>query len=70
MKKFCVSYISFYDNELMLEVVQAESETDAVLKASFGLAEYLKQEGIEQSLEGYKQACFNADSMVNTIEVP
>lgn len=65
MKTFVVAYVSFYDNELKQEIVQADSTAEAMVMSSF--------------IHGYsftslddeviKSAMFNADILISAMEV-
>jgi hypothetical protein len=82
MKKFAIGYISFFDNELLLDVVDAEDEFEAASKA-FNL--YLKDKetnydkGWEdwvkevtnnaKTLEEILEEAFNADCMIQIKEI-
>lgn len=75
MKTFVIAYISFMDNELKMEKVEAESDIKACL-------DYLTKEwnssgdlgGVNLTLEfpnigALNEFCINCDSMINAIEV-
>ena len=71
MKTYVVSFINFFDNEMVSEIVHSDKTELEVLK------EYLveKQEASNEDLKGMitvedcKQYCFDCDSMCNIIEV-
>ena len=69
MKRFCVSFIDFFDNDLTSKMVEGENELDAALS-------YLeKYQGPKlcsedfQDLENLKENCFDNDCMINAIEI-
>lgn len=70
MKKFVVSYIDFFDNDLTSVIIEASNEFDSMIK-------YLEQ---YQNVELYdhpkikdendiKEFCFNCDAMINSIKI-
>lgn len=71
MKTYVISFISFFDNEMVSEVIHSDKTELEVLK------EYLSQnwpDGKEEIkeleyIEECKQYCFDCDSMCNIIEV-
>ena len=68
MKLYAVSYIDWFDHKLITEFVSAPSDVEALLqwektRELFGDLE-------EASLEDLKQAAFDSDAMVNSVEVP
>ena len=67
LSKFVIAYISFHDNVLTQEVVEAYNEYSA-------LEGYLLSKGIEpyeeiKSVEGLKSLCFDMDSMISAIKI-
>jgi hypothetical protein len=78
MKKYVVAYISFFDNELVQLIVEAESEYEAIKKGMIELtSEEYRQDEIDfqndpeypKTVEEQKQLAFNSDSMVAAIEI-
>lgn len=68
MKKFAVSWISFYDNILHLEFVDAEDWEEALFKVStfkFDSVEEMDEYGIEDA----KREAFDSDCMFEVKEV-
>lgn len=65
MKRFCVAYINYFDNDLRQKIVEADSEKSAVIRA-FGL-NYAFDEATD--LEAAKCNAFNADEMFSVIEI-
>lgn len=69
MKKYVVSFIDFFDNQLISTIIEANSEIDSMLEY---LKEHqninLKSEDFEDE-EAVKSYCFNMDSMINSIEI-
>ena len=65
MDKYAISWISFFDNELCMDVIGAISGQEALEVA------YLKLTGTEYVLEeddeDIKQAAFNCDGMIGAI---
>lgn len=73
-KIFVVSWINFFDNELHMEKVSAESEVDAFYKSSQDLFEIPDELEIEpdrnmQTLDGLKEFAWDCDSMINVLEI-
>jgi hypothetical protein len=67
MKKWAVSYLNFFDNEfeLLLKVVEAESERDALEAAFPGLAENVRWDNLETA----KDDAFNQDWLFEIVEI-
>jgi hypothetical protein len=63
MKKFVVAYINFFDNELKLNIIEAENWSDAIMKAGYG--DY----GICNSLEETQEHFWNSDALINVLEI-
>jgi hypothetical protein len=65
-KKFVISWISFYDNELHMKEVYATDEDHALRLAYLELTD----EGYESEWNvNIKQAAFDCDGMVGALEV-
>jgi len=68
MKKYAVSYMNFYDNNLMLTIVEAESPILAYL-----VCEPLNKEWVEQfgdaTLDELMQNAFDSDFLFNVVEI-
>lgn len=64
MSKYVVAYISFHDNELTQQIVEAESEIKA-LQQVMGETIY----GDETSVAEIQQFAFDCDSMVSVIAI-
>lgn len=65
MKKYVVSYMSYFDNEVIMKLVLAVSSNVAILKV-------LELNGIvveHLDLEDLIEECFNMDLAVGVIEV-
>lgn len=78
MKNFVVGYLSFFDNELILEKIEAESDYEAIKKAMLNIVseEYRQDEIDFQNSEEYPKKMsdlrdyfFNGDSVINVIEL-
>lgn len=79
MKNYAVGYLTFFENELKMFKVQAESEYEAIKKAMVEAAtkEEYKQDEIEwqesekypDNLEDLIEMLYNSDVAVNAIEV-
>lgn len=70
MKKFAVGYIDFYDNELTIEIIEAEDWYAALsshtkLKSMNEDQCYLPSD----SLEAAKNEAFNMDLMIDVVEI-
>ena len=70
MKKFAVGYIDFYDNELTIEIIEAEDWHTALnshtkLKSMSEDQCYLPSD----SLEAAKNEAFNMDLMIDVVEI-
>lgn len=69
MKKYCVSWISFHDNELSSSIIEAPDLLSATKFAYFSLLDVDYEDDQPQSIVEIKQAAFDCDGMVNAIEV-
>lgn len=79
MKNYAVGYLTFFENELKMFKVQAESEYEAIKKAMVEAAtkEEYKQDELEwqasekypDNLEDLIEMLYNSDVTVNAIEV-
>ena len=83
-RKFVVGHIDWFDHELILELIEAENEMEAVKKHSkVGEMDWSIQDKVEDddgkhkyaerrsclSLSEMQQVAFDCDCMVNAIEV-
>ena len=64
MNKYVVAFISFHDNVLTQEIIEAESEI-AAAKQKMGETLY----GDETSLEEIKSLAFDCDSMISVFKI-
>ena len=64
MKKFAVSYINFYDNNLQTKIIEANNWKEALDKSEFftGLE-------LPEDFQEAKQEAFNCDSMFEVVEI-
>ena len=79
MKKYAVSYINFFNNELTIEIVEAETIKKAILKHSKLLAENSDNGKVDEEdwlhtnmpeeLEEIKETFFDMDCMVDVVEI-
>ncbi len=68
MKKFVISWISWYDHELKSEVIEEISEYQALRVALIRLGCDIEGEDFDTSSD-LKQFAFDCDGMVNAIEI-
>lgn len=69
-KKFAVGVISFFDNELIIQIIESSTWQDALLKHSridSELWNYLLDDG--ESLEDVKRQAFNSNMMIDVVEI-
>ena len=66
MKRYVVSYTSFYDNDISLELVEAVDWQSAVQKSKFDI-EYVLEDTLD--LEEAKQLAFDCDEVFSVLEV-
>lgn len=66
MKKFVVGFISFFDNELKLEIVYAESKAEAMRKCSFTQGYEFPANAPAEMIE---TIMFDCDSAISTLEI-
>jgi hypothetical protein len=65
MGKYAVAYISFFDDDLELSMIEAESESEAAKKR-------LEIEGFEEfpdSIEDIEQWCFDCDTSIKVLRI-
>ena len=66
MKRYVVSYMSFYDNDISLELVEAVDWQSAVQKSKFDI-EYVLEDTLD--LEEAKQLAFDCDEVFSVLEI-
>lgn len=66
MKNYVVAFLSFFDNEIILEKIQANNEVDAI-KMHSQLKDWEFQDNA--TLEDISDMLFNCDAVVSVIEV-
>lgn len=79
MKKYIVGYLSFFENELILDSVEAESDFEAAKKflVSICITEESKKEELDyqnsdsfpKTLEELKDLWFDTDAVINVKEL-
>ena len=72
MQRYAVSYVSFADNELSTEIVEAEDKVEALTKHS-KIANVTEQREYFDSfinLEDAKAGAFESNCLVDVVEVP
>lgn len=77
MPRYAVSAISFFDNELVTDVVTADDYISAI-RASEAAMKQLPEDELNPSpdekqddhIERLKQAAFNCDGAFNIVEIP
>lgn len=71
MKTFAVAFISFFDNELIVQFIKAETFQKAVMKYSSEVWNMFDGFDVEEkkTLEEWKQFSFDCDSMIDAREV-
>ena len=66
MKNYVVAFLSFFDNKIILEKIQANSEIDAI-KMHSRLKDWELQDGA--TLEDISDMLFYDDAVISVIEV-
>ena len=66
MKKFAVGYINFFDNDLIIEIIEAFNWIDALRQHSKLSKDFWLS---ESSLEEAKIDAFNGDMMIDVKEI-
>lgn len=66
MPRFCVARMNLFDNTLTQEIVEAESDVEAILSLEDWMREDLVLPTTQETL---KRLAFDADSMVSAIEI-
>ena len=69
MKRWAVGYINFYDNDLVIEIVEA-ADWRAALCAHSKLADMAEIVLNCADLEAAKVEAFDQDSMIDVVEIP
>ena len=77
MKKFAVAYASLFENNLVIEVVDAENEKQAILNHSKVKSDdpVVQQEtvdwinGMSDDMEDIKEEFFNGEILVDVLEL-
>lgn len=67
MAKFVVATLSFFENNIKMQVVDAESDLEAALAVMSGDAEGWLDSC--ESLEELKDEAFNGDMAINVMEI-
>lgn len=72
MKTYVISFINFFDNELVSEIVHSDKTEVEVLKEYLFKGQEADNEDLKNlnTIEECKEYCFDSDSMCNIIEVP
>jgi hypothetical protein len=67
MKQYCVAFVSFHENDIVQEMVWANSAEDAVKHSSFDLRFCFPEKCT--TLEEAKCNAFDADCLFSVVEV-
>lgn len=72
MKTYVISFINFFDNELVSEIVHSDKTEVEVLKEYLFKEQEADNEDLKNlnTIEECEEYCFDNDSMCNIIEVP
>ena len=70
MKTFVVAYSNFFDNDLTLEIVTADTPEEAIWKHSKLQDPCWLPEDIDDEVEVIKEYLFNCDVLAAVIEIP
>lgn len=68
MKKFAVGHIDWFDNNLIIEIVEAEDWRSALLKHS-KIDSSWASDYFGKTLEDAKANAFDSDMMIDVIEI-
>jgi hypothetical protein len=68
MKRYAVSYIDWFNNDLQTVIIKAETALDAMKQDFVDRGFELPEEEIS-SEEAFKSMCFDCDCMMNAIEI-
>lgn len=66
MKNFVVGFLSFFDNEILLEKISANNAVEAMLKHS-SIKGYVFKENA--TIEEIQDEVFNSDAAISVIEI-
>lgn len=67
MKKFAVGYINFHDNDMVTEIVEADSWQEALVLHSLITSD--SYDTTDSTLEQMKCHAFDMDEMIDIVEV-
>lgn len=68
MKKFAVGHIDWFDNNLIIEIIEAEDWKSALMKHS-KIASDWEVDYFGETLEEAKSNAFDSDMMIDVIEL-
>lgn len=66
MKKFAVAYIDFFDNNLVIEIVEAKDWYGAIYQHSLMPKEFVLS---KESLQQAKNDAINGDCLIDVVEL-
>lgn len=69
MNKYVVSYVSFFENQILSKIIFADSKLDSMKKYLLEEEGSLCELDDITSEEELKELCFNCDLLINSIEI-
>ena len=71
MKKFAVGFLSFFENDLIVEVVEADNWRDAIFKHTSLISDDMEEwiADMPEGLEEIKEAMFNGEIAIDVKEI-
>lgn len=69
MSKFAVGYINFFDNELIIEIIEAEDWLEALHEHSQMIHIPWEDYFSDCTISGAKAKAFDADMMFDVVEI-
>jgi len=70
MKRYAVAYMNFFDNDLTMEIVTADTPQEAIWKHSKLLDPCWRQLDIGDHVEDIKEYLFDGEIAADVIEIP
>jgi hypothetical protein len=66
MKKYAVAYVNFFDNDLEINIIEAENERDAIVKGCKYAADY---DDLPEGIDGIQELFWNTDILIEVKEI-
>lgn len=70
MTRFAVGYLNTFDNDLIVEVVEANSWHEAILKHHKAVDHFDEENQLPTDIDKAKQAFFDQDASIGFVQIP